>query len=61
MKSYSVIQQEIREFMAMESREIEDGIDDAVERIQNTMQNSSIVSRQPQELHRIMNMWVRTN
>ena len=56
MKSYSVIQQEIREFMAMESREIEDGIDDAVERIQNTMQNSSIVSRQPQELHRIMNM-----
>jgi len=60
MKSYSVIQQEIREFMAMESREIEDGIDDAVERIQNTMQNNSIVSQLPQELLSIMNMWART-
>ena len=60
MKSYSVIQQEIREFMAMESREIEDEIDDAVERIQNTMQNNSIVSLLPQELRIIMNMWART-
>ena len=46
--------------MAMESREIEDGIDDAVERIQNTMQNISIVSQLPQELLIIMNMWART-
>jgi hypothetical protein len=61
MKSYSVVEKEITEFMATESREIEDGIDDAVERIQNTMQNNSIVSQLPQELRRIMNMWVRTN
>ena len=62
MKSYSVIQQEIREFMAMESRQIEDGINDAVERIQNTIQNNSIVSLLPQdqELLSIMNMWART-
>ena len=61
MKSYSVIEQEIRELMTEESRQIEDGIDAAVESIQNTMQNNSIVSLLPQELLSIMNMWARTN
>ena len=61
MKSYSVIEKEIRELMTTESREVEDGIDDAVEKIQNTMQNNSIVSHLPQELISIMNMWARTN
>ena len=44
--------------MAMESHEIEDGINDAVESIQNTVTVSQLP--QEQELLSIMNMWART-
>ena len=51
-------EKEIMELMNDEScwRQIEDGIDAAVESIQNTL----TVSQLPQELRSIMNMWVRT-
>ena len=61
MNSISVVEKRIRELMATESREIEDGINAVVEKIQNTMQNNSIVSHLPQELRSIMNMWARTH
>ena len=57
MKCYYVVEQEIRELMAEESRQIETGIDAIVESIQNTI----TVSQLPQELLSIMNMWMRTD
>ena len=56
MKSYSVIEKEIRELMTTESREVEAGVDASVESIQNTIS----VQYLPLELLGIMNMWART-
>ena len=57
MNSVAVVQKKIMELMDAESRQIEDGIDAAVESIQNTV----TVWHLPQELLSIMNMWIRTN
>ena len=56
MNSVSVVEKEIRELMTEESRQIEAGIDAAVESIQNTIS----VQYLPLELLGIMNMWART-
>lgn len=56
MNSVSVVEKEIRELMATESRQIEAGIDVVVERIQNTIS----VQYLPLELLGIMNVWART-
>ena len=56
MNSDSVVEKEIRELMATESRQIEDGIDWTVKEIQEGMS----VQYLPHELLGIMNMWART-
>ena len=56
MNSVSVVEKEIRELMATESRQIEDGIDWTVKEIQKGMS----VQYLPLELLAIMNMWIRT-
>ena len=56
MNSVSVVEKEIMELMATESRQIEAGIDAVVESIQNTIS----VQYLPLELLGIMNMWIRT-
>lgn len=60
MNSIAAVEKRIRELMNDESRQIEKGIDDVVEKIQNTMSNISKVSQLPLELLSIMNMWART-
>ena len=57
MNSVAVVEKEIMELMATESRQIEAGIDAVVESIQNTIS----VQYLPLELLGIMNMWIRTD
>ena len=56
MNSDSVVEKEIRELMATESRQIEGGIDWVVKEIQKGMS----VQYLPLEMLAIMNMWART-